>query len=330
MEPRGAEWADPRINRLSASEEDRSASNPLLTCLARKGYIPGYEDLTNSVIRPPRDMYSTEELGPPYFVIDERECIRNDVSLKNVGGYTLECSHYLPSPDLKRRWPCVVFCHGNSSSRLEAYDCVQVCLPRGLSVFSFDFSGCGLSEGQYVTLGHVEQRDLAIVLRYLRESGLTTSIAVWGRSMGAATAILTAAKDHHLTAVVLDSPFTRLRTVAHELGNKAIPRFMLNLGIDLLRDEVRARTGANLDDLSPIDVAHEATCPAIFGASVEYDFIQAHHAKDLQLVWGGKSDMYYFNGGHNDSRPSWFMQEAADWLLMQFYPTQAASPTTVF
>jgi len=177
-----------------------------------------------------------------------------------------------------------------------------------------------MSEGEYVTLGQNETRDLGTVLKFLRDSGTITSIALWGRSMGASTSIFVAAKDPHLTACVLDSPFTRLRTVAVELGNEAIPKFMLNMGIDLLRDEVRERTGANLDALAPIDIAPKARCPAIFGASVEDDFIQPHHAKELQLMWGGVSDLYYFNGGHNSQRPSWFMNEAANWLVTQFHP----------
>lgn len=320
---------DQRSDKLTYGENN--TSNPLLSCLGRRGYIPGYDDLWKEVIRPPRDMYTVGELGPTEFMIDDKSCMRQDVLLTNAGGHTLACSHYLPRDlsrtpnEQTRRWPCVVFCHGNSSSRLEAKECVQVCLPRNISVFCFDFTGCGMSGGEYVTLGHVERQDLRCVLQYLRKSEMTASLALWGRSMGASTAIFCAAEDHDLAAVVLDSPFTRLRKVAVELGGEAIPRFMLNMGIDLLRDEVRARTGADLDGLAPIESAPKARCPAIFAASVEDDFIQPYHAKELQQAWGGASDLYYFNGAHNDERPEWFMKEAADWLVSHLYPGKVAS-----
>jgi len=253
-------------------------------------------------------------LGPEEFMIDDTKCIRQDVTLINARGKSLAGSHYMPvREESSSSWPCVVFCHGNSSSRLEALDAVQVCLPHKLALFCFDFSGCGMSEGEYVTLGHMERQDLKIVIDYLRNSGRATDIAIWGRSMGASTAIFCAAEDPHLVACVLDSPFTRLRTVALELGNEAIPRFMLNMGLNLIRDEVQNRTGADMDSLSPIESAPRARCPAIFAASVEDDFIRPYHAKELQKAWGGVSDLYYFNGPHNCPRPPWFLQEAADW-----------------
>ena len=37
--------------------------------------------------------------------------------------------------------------------------------------FTFDFSGCGLSDGEYISLGVHESDDLEIVVNYLRNSG---------------------------------------------------------------------------------------------------------------------------------------------------------------
>lgn len=36
---------------------------------------------------------------------------------------------------------------------------------------AFDFSGSGMSEGEWVTLGYFEQHDVADVLAYLRSNG---------------------------------------------------------------------------------------------------------------------------------------------------------------
>lgn len=61
--------------------------------------------------------------------------------------------------------------------------------------FTFDFSGCGLSEGEYISLGVHESDDLEVVVNYLRNSGKVSQIGLWGRSMGAVTALLYGAKD---------------------------------------------------------------------------------------------------------------------------------------
>lgn len=63
----------------------------------------------------------------------------------------------------------------------------------GMTVFTFDFSGCGRSEGDWVTLGYKEQDDLKAVVNYLRLTRRVSVIGLWGRSMGAVTSIFYAA-----------------------------------------------------------------------------------------------------------------------------------------
>jgi len=282
-----------------------------------------YEEAWKAIVRPYRDTYSEEQLGPAKFSIKGQRCRRKDVKLTNMKGLTLECSHFFPGIDPDLRWPCVVYLHGNSSSRLEAHDVLKVCLPRNLSVFCFDFAGSGRSEGDFVSLGHEEQKDLVVVLRHLRTSGMATSIGLWGRSMGASTAVLRAGKDRCIGAAVLDSPFTNIRLVAEELVNSrlSMPRFMLDMGIEAVRGEVKMRAEFDIDDVKPIKAAPRARCPAFFGAGVDDDLVLPHHSQDLYDSWGGEDRaIRSFEGGHNDRRPAWFMHEAADWLVMKLDP----------
>ena len=65
---------------------------------------------------------------------------------------TLECSHFEPAKRICQELPCVIYLHGNCSSRLECLPCLDVLLPSNITLFSFDFSGCGLSEGEYISL----------------------------------------------------------------------------------------------------------------------------------------------------------------------------------
>ena len=47
-----------------------------------------------------------------------------------------------------------------------------------ITVFAFDFSGCGKSEGDYISLGWYEKEDLRIVVEYLRNSYKVSSIGI--------------------------------------------------------------------------------------------------------------------------------------------------------
>ena len=60
--------------------------------------------------------------------------------------------------------PCVIYLHGNSSGRPETLQIVDLMIPLGVSVFTFDFSGCGMSEGEYISLGWHERDDLELVI----------------------------------------------------------------------------------------------------------------------------------------------------------------------
>ena len=63
-------------------------------------------------------------------------------------------------------------------------------MPLGFNFCTFDFSGQGNSEAEYVTLGKRETKDLAAVIAYLRKTWKVENIGLWGRSMGATTAMM--------------------------------------------------------------------------------------------------------------------------------------------
>ena len=47
-------------------------------------------------------------------------------------------------------------------------------------MFAFDFSGSGLSDGEYISLGWYEREDVKTVTEFLRNSGTVSTIALWG------------------------------------------------------------------------------------------------------------------------------------------------------
>lgn len=47
-----------------------------------------------------------------------------------------------------------------------------------MSLICFDFGGCGLSDGDYVTLGFFEKNDLKAVVKYVKLTGKATHIGI--------------------------------------------------------------------------------------------------------------------------------------------------------
>jgi pimeloyl-ACP methyl ester carboxylesterase len=63
-------------------------------------------------------------------------------------------------------------------------------MPLEIDLLTFDFTGCGLSDGDYITLGWKERDDLHAVLSFIESQKRFISIVIWGGGMGAATALM--------------------------------------------------------------------------------------------------------------------------------------------
>lgn len=73
--------------------------------------------------------------------------------------------------------------------------------------------------------GGCDARALVVlqVVTHLRSTGRTSTIGLWGRSMGAATALMHSHRDPSIAGIVLDSPFADLRQLANVGGNVFAP-----------------------------------------------------------------------------------------------------------
>jgi pimeloyl-ACP methyl ester carboxylesterase len=165
--------------------------------------------------------------------------------------------------------------HGNSSSRIEALETIQYLLPANISMFCFDFVGCGKSDGEFISLGWWERDDLAIIIEYLRTYRRVASVALWGRSMGAVTALLHADRDPSIAGLVLDSPFSDLSKLVNELvySYTKLPAFLVRPVFQLVSGSIQQKADFNLTDLSPKNHVTNSYIPALFGTATEDDFI---------------------------------------------------------
>mmetsp|Transcript_43102 Transcript_43102/g.99265 ORF Transcript_43102/g.99265 Transcript_43102/m.99265 type:complete len:427 (+) Transcript_43102:94-1374(+) len=270
------------------------------------------------VIRPPRKTYELAELGNQKFRFGNTNFMRKDVQVMNSRGLKLECSHFVPMEESSSNRPCVIYVHGNSSSRLEAAGPLRVLLPLNITVFCFDSSGSGRSEGDYISLGHYEEKDLQAVMQYLKLTRSASRLAVWGRSTGAVAAIFRAAEDPSVAACVLDSPFSSFRSVAEEMAGKGaigIPGFMTEMVLKNMREEILNRANFDIEELVPLKRAPKSNSPALFAVAEDDGFVGPHHTKRLHAAWGCvDKKLATFTGGHNGPRPLWFLEQAAAFL----------------
>ncbi|XP_052884564.1 uncharacterized protein LOC108452967 isoform X3 [Gossypium arboreum] len=288
------------------------------------------DQFINFVIRPPRADYNPEQyLWEKEFTLAGRQFKRQDLELTNARGHKLRCSHYMPSPFPEETpLPCVIYCHGNSGCRADANEAAVILLPSNITVFTLDFSGSGLSDGDYVSLGWHERDDLKIVVSYLRSERQISRIGLWGRSMGAVTSLLYGAEDPSIAGMVLDSAFSNLFDLMMELVDVykiRLPKFTVKMAVQYMRRVIQKKAKFDIMDLNCLKVAPKTFIPALFGHASEDKFIQPHHSDLIFKSYAGDKNVIKFDGDHNSSRPQFYYDSVSIFFFNVLRPPQISS-----
>ena len=284
-------------NKNKEKEKENELEKPQLS----------YENLWKVIIRPSRDNYTLKELGPPSFVLKNKNYSRKDFNLLGSNGNILKCTFFeLDEIDRKvLSLPVIIYLHGNSGSRVDCMKYLRIVLENDINLFCFDFAGCGLSEGEYISLGHHEKEDLKIIINFVSNLPNVASIGLWGHSMGAATAILCAAETNRISCVCADSSFADFLVLAQELTkeNLKLPNFIISTAISFLRKVVINKNGLDIYHLKPIEAVQNIKVPVMFVHGFKDALINIHHSVELfDKCKGSPKFVNFFEGGHNTKR----------------------------
>jgi alpha-beta hydrolase superfamily lysophospholipase len=149
--------------------------------------------------------------------------------------------------------PAVVLVHGFKTSRAEMLPWARFLHGAGYNALLLDLRGAGRSGGGTIGLGATEPRDIVEAVQTAGEAFRTDRVAVLGISLGAGAAILAAADDPRIAAVVADSAWTDQDFQLARLGVFDIGPFRLPLppfGVVA----VNAMVGADVTRARPLDV----------------------------------------------------------------------------
>ena len=278
-----------------------------------------YDTLWKAIIRPPRDEYDDDQLGESIFTYHKNTFIRHDYQIINKRGHLLKCSFLEAFIESRSNYimPVVIYLHGNSSSRLEGIKSAPELLKRGINVFAFDFSGCGQSEGDYISLGWHEKEDVRCAIDFLEKLPGVGNIGLWGRSMGAATTMLYAYSDKRVKAICMDSPFADFKTVAKELCNQYInlPDFVVDTTMNLVKNSVKERNNLDIDKLQPLLYSNKTKTPAFFIHAVNDELISLEQTQKLYESYAGRKVLNVVEGGHNSCRPRHIGEKIAKFFV---------------
>jgi pimeloyl-ACP methyl ester carboxylesterase len=279
----------------------------------------GYEILWKFIIRPPRDKYPLNYLGPQQFKYNSKIYIRRDFELISHQGFKMKSSLIEPLPTYRpsKKMPVVIYLHGNASSRLEGLNTLNILLPHNINLFIVDLPGCGYSEGEYISLGYYESYDVGIIVDFLENLPSVSNIGIWGRSMGASTGLIYAHRDKRIKALCLDSPFANFCRLARELTKQyiSLPDFLINGVLKIIGNTIEDKIGIDIFKLNPIEEAENTFQPALFIHAINDKLINVQHAMDIFNIYGGEKSLKCSEvGGHNSKRPKRLTQEIGNFF----------------
>jgi pimeloyl-ACP methyl ester carboxylesterase len=159
-------------------------------------------------------------------------------------------------------------------------------------------------------LGVREKEDVSVILSYLYSRGCTKFV-LWGRSMGAATAVMFYGAYRNLikgavVALILDSPFTSMYGLAAQYASSHIiaPGLLLSPAMQYLRHNVLSKYGFDILFINPLAAAPLVDIPTIVLSGSDDKIVHPALSEELFQAFGGPKMKIFFKGGHNTHRPS--------------------------
>jgi fermentation-respiration switch protein FrsA (DUF1100 family) len=200
----------------------------------------------------------------------------------------------------------VICCHGYRGNKTDLLGVGAGLWRHGYNALLFDYRGHGEHVGTRVTLGYRELEDALAAVTYVFDCMPDAEVGIIGYSMGAAVAVMAAARDRRLHAVVADSPFAAQLNPVKLRMKQALRTEWSGGPILFLADHLlRMRAGYRFRDVEPLRevdrvaprpllIIHGTADSVIDVADSQMLFAAAGEPKELWLVPGVEHCGAYF------------------------------------
>lgn len=250
-------------------------------------------------VRPPR---IAVPLGP-----DDFRLAVEPVTIRADDGVSL-AGWFLPRPEA----PAVILLHGYPAEKADLLPLAAALAPQ-FATLLVDQRYFGASEGSVTTLGFRERQDLKRMLDFVQARG-ARAIGVFGFSLGGAVALLTAAEDSRVGAIVAYAPFADLRVLGRELyGWMWLARYPF---VEAMLLWSRLFLGADITRPSPAEAAARLTVPVLLVHSRADEQIPFAHAERLRaaLAANPRAEFEFTDRGRHGELDAGFESRVARFL----------------
>jgi len=203
---------------------------------------------------------------------------------------------FLPQEETRR---VIILCGGYRGRKADLLGIAMHLWRGGANVLLFDYHGHGHDFGAPVTLGFRELDDFLGAVEYVKARVPGAIIGVMGYSMGAAVAIMGAARRPEVRVVVADSPFATHWGVV-EYNFKRVARLPATPFLFIADRLMALRAGYRFREVEPLrDVVQLAPRPLLLIHGLDDMTISPQDSRQIYEAAGEPKELWLVDGvGH--------------------------------
>lgn len=116
------------------------------------------------------------------------------------------------------------------------------------------------------------------------------NICLWGKYIGAVTAMLYLAKSKDIKAAIFDNPYKNVKSVIEEMVKQTkIPSLVAGGAVKMISKSIQDKGDFDLHNVNPHKYAAPGlNCPAFFIVSSNDEIINLEQTKDLYAAYAGE------------------------------------------
>ena len=200
----------------------------------------------------------------------------------------------------------IIMAHGYNGNR-GRLDIATFLNEEGYNILMFDFRGHGESEGDYISMGYYESKDILGAIQYLKQRNDTDTNKLYGlgQSMGSAALIFAEEQQPSFKGLILESTYTDLyqnnaRRFKRVYG---FPKFPFATSLTFFGGIVLGVNGFKISPLNsinniekPILLIHDSLDDGVSNEDAKLLFEAANQPRELWIVEGAKHTSAFETG----------------------------------
>lgn len=188
----------------------------------------------------------------------------------------------------------IIDIHGRSSSSISQMKYLKIFTDMGYNVLLPDQRYSGESGGRFFSFGFYEKYDIMSWITILKQKDADAQFALFGESMGGATATLVAASDDRIKVLISYCAFSSVKDLVLSHAGKEAPGF-LKYFVPSYYVAMFLFFGINAFQLNISKAMSKIKIPVLISHSYDDELVPINHAKKL-IAANDKAEVLLFEG----------------------------------